>query len=110
MAAAAEAMGKAVASLDALKTADALPPEMEALNQLLKAQATVKRREVQRQQAGNGSGNTNRNFDLSACSTRSCSRRSRPTTKPSRAPNSGKTRTRARSTRSRIWHAGRTSC
>ena len=41
-------------SLDALKTADALPPEMEALNQLLKAQADVKKRQVQRQQAGGG--------------------------------------------------------
>ena len=43
MTAAAIAMGKAVASLDALKTADALPPEMEALNHLLKAQADVKK-------------------------------------------------------------------
>ena len=66
MAAAAEAMGKAVVSLDGLKTADALPHELEALNRLLKAQSEVKRREVQRQQAGNGNGNTNRNFDLSA--------------------------------------------
>ena len=56
MAAAAAAMGKAVTSLDALKTAAALPPEMEALNRLLKAQADVKKREVQRQQAGSGSG------------------------------------------------------
>ena len=46
MATAAEAMGKAVSSLDALKTADALPPEMQALNLLLKAQAEVKKEEV----------------------------------------------------------------
>ena len=65
MTAAAAAMGKAVASLDALKTGDALPPEMEALNHLLKAQADVKKREVSRQQAGNGNGNNNRNYDMS---------------------------------------------
>ena len=66
MGAAAEAMGKAVVSLDGLKTAEALPQELEALNRLLKAQAQVKRREVQQQQAGTGNGNQNRNFDLSA--------------------------------------------
>jgi Domain of unknown function (DUF4175) len=66
VAAAAAAMGKAVGSLDGLKTAEALPHELEALNRLLKAQSAVKRREVQRQQAGIGDGNTNRNFDLSA--------------------------------------------
>jgi len=66
MAAAADAMGKAVGSLDGLKTAEALPHELEALNRLLKAQSAVKRREVTRQQAGTGDGNTNRNFDLSA--------------------------------------------
>ena len=66
MAAAAEAMGKAVASLDGLKTADALPQELEALNRLLKAQGQVKRREVQRQQAGSGSASNSRNYDISA--------------------------------------------
>jgi hypothetical protein len=65
MTAASAAMGRAVASLDALKTSDALPPEMEALNHLLKAQADVKKREVSRQQAGNGNGNNNRNYDMS---------------------------------------------
>jgi hypothetical protein len=63
---AAAAMERAVASLDALKTGDALPPEMEALNHLLKAQADVKKHEVSRQQAGNGSGNNNRNYDMSS--------------------------------------------
>jgi hypothetical protein len=58
---AAAAMGRAVASLDALKTADAVAPEMAALNQLLKAQADVKQRQVQQQQAGGGSGG-NRNI------------------------------------------------
>ena len=66
MTAAASAMGKAVSSLDALKTADALPPEMEALNHLLKAQADVKRREIMRQQAGSGSGNNRSNYDVSS--------------------------------------------
>jgi hypothetical protein len=65
MAVAAAAMAKAVASLDALKTGAALPPEMEALNRLLKAQAAVKKREVTRQQAGSGSGSNRSNVDLS---------------------------------------------
>ncbi len=65
MTAASAAMGKAVASLDALKTNDALSPEMTALNHLLKAQADVKKREVSRQQTGNGAGNNNRNYDMS---------------------------------------------
>ena len=59
MTAAVTAMGMAVASLDSLKTAAALPPEMEALSQLLKAQADVKRREVQRAQAGSGTNRSN---------------------------------------------------
>jgi hypothetical protein len=66
MTAAAGAMGRAVLSLDALKTADALPPEMEALTHLLKAQADVKRREIMRQQAGSGSGNNRSNYDMSS--------------------------------------------
>src|SRR5206468_6898922 len=66
MAAAAEAMARAVTSLDALKTAAALPPETEALSYLLKAQADVKQRQVTRQQAGaGGPGNNNRNYDVS---------------------------------------------
>ena len=65
MTAAAAAMGKAVVSLDALKTADALPPEMEALNRLLRAQAAVKKREVTQQQAGSGSASNRSNVDLS---------------------------------------------
>src|SRR5205814_695875 len=64
--AAAEAMGHAVESLDALKTSDALPPEMEARDRLLKAQADVKKREVSRQQAGSGAGNNRSNYDMSA--------------------------------------------
>ena len=66
MATAAAAMGKAVSSLDALKTGDALPPEMQALNLLLKAQSVVKKQEVPRQQSGQGGpANNNRNYDIS---------------------------------------------
>ncbi len=67
MTAAVEAMGRAVVSLDALKTAAALPPEMQALNSLLEAQALVKKRQVSRQQSAQGGpGNNNRNYDVSA--------------------------------------------
>src|SRR5262245_26296264 len=65
MGAAAAAMTDAVGALDALKTADARQPEMEALNHLLKAQADVKRREVMRQQAGSGAGSNRTNYELS---------------------------------------------
>ncbi|HEV3061474.1 MAG TPA: hypothetical protein VGY48_24710, partial [Vicinamibacterales bacterium] len=65
MTAAVAAMTQAVASLEAQKTADARPPEMEALNHLLKAQADVKKRDVMRQQAGTGSGDNRSNYDLS---------------------------------------------
>jgi hypothetical protein len=50
---AAAAMGRAVKSLLGFKTGDALPHEMEALNQLLKAQSDVRRQQISRQ-AGNG--------------------------------------------------------
>ncbi len=65
MTAASAAMGKAVVSLDALKTGDALPSEMEALNHLLRAQAAVKKREVTQQQSGSGSASNRSNVDLS---------------------------------------------
>jgi hypothetical protein len=57
MARAVEAMGRAAAALDSLKTADALPHEMEALEQLLKADSDVKRRQIARQQGGSGGSN-----------------------------------------------------
>ena len=66
MTAASAAMGRAVTSLDALNTSAAMPPEMQALNALLKAQADVKRREISREQAGSGRGDNNRNYDMSA--------------------------------------------
>jgi Domain of unknown function (DUF4175) len=55
-----EAMGRAATQLDRLSTSGALPPEMDALNQLLKAAAEIRRRQVQRQQAQGGGGNGNR--------------------------------------------------
>jgi hypothetical protein len=64
MAAAAAAMGRAVASLESLRTAAALPAEMEALNALLEAQDHLKRQEVPRQQEGRG-GNNRTAADLS---------------------------------------------
>ena len=63
---AANAMGKAVTSLEALKTSDAIAPELEALNQLLKAQADVKQRQVQQQQASGGSGGNRNIQDMSS--------------------------------------------
>jgi hypothetical protein len=66
MAAAAEAMGRAVASLEALQIGGALPPEMEALNHLLKAQADIKRRQLSiNESAAGAAGNANRNYDIS---------------------------------------------
>ena len=62
---AATAMGKAITSLNALKTADAVAPELEALNQLLRAQADVKERQVQ-QQVGSGAGGNRNIQDLSS--------------------------------------------
>ena len=65
MTAAADAMARAVTSLDALNTGDARGPEMEALTHLLRAQADVKKRDVVRQQAGSGAGSNRSNYDLS---------------------------------------------
>jgi hypothetical protein len=57
MSRAVEAMGRAASALDSLKTSDALPHEMEALEQLLKADSDVKRRQIARQQGGAGGSN-----------------------------------------------------
>ena len=66
MAAAVDAIGRAVTALETLKTGAALPPEMQALNALLEAQALVKKRQMSRQQsAQGGAGNNNRNYDIS---------------------------------------------
>ena len=69
-----EAIGRAVSAmvgayqqLDALKTSDALPHEMTALNELLRAQAEVRRRDVQQQANGTGgAGSNRRQQDLSS--------------------------------------------
>src|SRR5262249_13453481 len=60
-----ESMGRAVTALEAVDTGAALPPEMQALNALLEAQALVKKRQISRQQSAQGAGNTNRNYDIS---------------------------------------------
>jgi hypothetical protein len=53
-------MANAQEQLDALKTTEALPHEMAALNELLRAQAEVRRREVQQQANGQGGRGANR--------------------------------------------------
>jgi hypothetical protein len=62
------AMGKAVVELEGLKTSGALPHEMTALNELLRAQAEVRKRQVQRQQnaMGGGRGSNRQQQDLSS--------------------------------------------
>lgn len=61
-----ESMGKAEAALGVIKTTDALPHEMDALNRLLEAQAENTRRQVTQQNGGGGSGQQGQNQDLSA--------------------------------------------
>jgi hypothetical protein len=91
MARAVEAMGRAVTALDAIDTGSALPPEMQALNALLEAQALVKRRQVSRQQtAQGGPGNNNRNYDVSTLFDRELQRQQQ-TSYETRQP-SGQTR------------------
>ncbi|PWT81474.1 MAG: hypothetical protein C5B57_10345, partial [Blastocatellia bacterium] len=65
MTAASRAMGHAVESLNGLDTARALPPEMEALNHLLKAQSEIKHRQLATNQGTGSAGDANRNFDIS---------------------------------------------
>lgn len=68
MAAALDAMVKAIEQLASGRTRDAIPHEMAALNGLVQAQAEVRRRQVSQQQAnGSGGGFGNRQSqDLSA--------------------------------------------
>ena len=67
MARAVEAMTNAQGTLAALNTETSLPHEMEALNQLLKAQATIRRRQVAMQQGqGSQTPGTQAQEDLSA--------------------------------------------
>ncbi|HYE87712.1 MAG TPA: DUF4175 family protein [Vicinamibacterales bacterium] len=61
-----DAMGRAAGELDRLRVAAALPHEEQALAELLKAAAEIRRRMVAMQQAQGGGGNGNRNqADLS---------------------------------------------
>jgi hypothetical protein len=61
-----EAMGRAAQELDRVKVAAALPHEEEALSQLLKAAAEIRRRQIALQQArGGGSGGNRERPDLS---------------------------------------------
>ena len=68
MALAVEAMGEAAAALRAGETGLAIPLEMEALNQLLRVQAEIRRTRVSSQQASQGasSAGTQAREDLSA--------------------------------------------
>jgi hypothetical protein len=61
-----EAMGMAQRALEALNTGGAIPHEMDALNQLLRAQAENTRRQIARQRSGGGRGGQTGNQDLSA--------------------------------------------
>lgn len=61
-----EAMRRAAQELDRLQTAAAMPHELEALNQLLRAESEVRRRQVARQQGGGGGGQERNTPDLSA--------------------------------------------
>jgi len=66
--AASEAMDRAVTQLEKLDTRSAITHEMEALNQLLKAEAEIRRRQLARQQQSGQGGGRGRsgNEDLSA--------------------------------------------
>ena len=85
------AMGKAVVELDALKTSGALPHEMTALNELLRAQAEVRKRQVQRQQqnAMGGRGSNRQQQDLSSLFDRELARQQSTNYE---TPNSAETR------------------
>jgi hypothetical protein len=78
VAAAIEAMGRAVEELQAERTAGALPHELAALQGLLQAQAEVRRRQVMQSASGAGQGGSNRSDrDLSALFDRELQRQQR---------------------------------
>ena len=66
VAAAVEAMTKAVEQLASERTREAIPHEMSALNGLLQAQAEVRRRQISQQARGSGAGGNRQSQDLSA--------------------------------------------
>ena len=85
-----EAMGRAAQALEGLQTSGALPHEMTALNELLRAQAEVRRREVSQQQAnGNGRGQNRQTQDLSSLFDRELARQQQTNYE---TPNSRETR------------------
>ncbi|HEY6361941.1 MAG TPA: hypothetical protein VIX63_12590 [Vicinamibacterales bacterium] len=87
---AAEAMGRAQQQLEALSTSGALPHEMAALNELLRAQAEVRRREIQRQQQfANGQGMNRQQQDLSSLFDRELAKQQQTNYE---TPNTGETR------------------
>ena len=66
MTVAAEAMGNASTALSALKTGEALPPEMRALNAAAEGASRHQAPAVEPGPVGLGAaGNTNRNYDIS---------------------------------------------
>ena len=91
MSKAVEAMGRAVVELEGLKTSGALPHEMTALNELLRAQAEVRKRQVQRQQqnAMGGRGSNRQQQDLSSLFDRELARQQSTNYE---TPNSAETR------------------
>ena len=66
MTAASKAMTQAITALEGLKTKPAMPPELEALNHLLRAQAQVKERQVTQQTGAGGQGQNRQAQDLSS--------------------------------------------
>jgi hypothetical protein len=66
VAAAVEAMARALQQLEEQRTREAIPHEMSALHGLLQAQAEMRRRQVTQQQAGGGGGSGRQGEDLSA--------------------------------------------
>lgn len=66
MTAASKAMSVAVTALEKLQTKTAMPPELEALNHLLRAQAEVRQREITRQTGTGGAGQNRQTQDLSS--------------------------------------------
>jgi hypothetical protein len=78
IAAALNAMGRAVEQLEGQKLREALPHEMAALQGLLQAQAEIRRRQVQQSASGAGQGGTSRmGQDLSALFDRELQRQQR---------------------------------
>ena len=83
---------------------------MEALNQLLKAQADVKKRQIP-QQAGGGSGGNRNIQDMSSLFDKELARHQQTNYEtPKSAEQSDRQGKRARSTRSRISRGARTNC